>query len=334
MDMLKLTLITLIISTSAYSDQHNHSHDHLWSTDKKAYEYTQKKLKNFQKSNYVLKDSTLINVDGSFFADKLKEFAGAKPVQINGNSVVISERGSKEGIENALKYLASEYQNLGYQTELQEFGSLFSKGKNFVATKKGQDSSKVVIVSSHIDSVGNAGANDNGTGTIGTLAIAKALAAYNFKYDLRILGFDKEEKGLVGSKEYVKSLTADERKKIIGVINFEMMGTNSKKDGRFHIIDCDRSESTFITKTMEGIINWHQLGLTKVPGCTSRSDHASFWKAKVPAIVISENFFGGDSDRCYHSKCDKYDSRLDFSYMEKITSAVASTAYALLEVQK
>lgn len=333
--MKKLLLFTLMTSPLALAGNHHlHDYDHLWSTDKQAYKYTKNKLKNFKKSNVVLKDSTLINVDGSFFADKLAEFSGAKPVQLNAQTVTISERGSKTGIDNALKYLTNEYQNLGFQTELKEFGSFFSKGKNFIATKKGSDSSKVIIVSSHIDSVSNAGANDNGTGTIGTLAIAKALAAYNFKYDLRILGFDKEEKGLVGSKQYVKSLSSDERKKIVAVINFEMMGTNSKKDGRFHIIDCDRSESTFITKTMEGIINWHGLGLTKVPGCTSRSDHASFWNAKIPAIVISENFFGGDSDKCYHRQCDKFDSRLDFSYMENITTAVASTAYSLLEVLK
>ena len=26
-----------------------------------------------------------------------------------------------------------------------------------------------------------------------------------------------------------------------------MMGTNSRKDGAFHVIDCDRKESTFLT---------------------------------------------------------------------------------------
>ena len=326
--MKSIIFITMTLMTTLTAYAHG---DHLWSTDTKAFEYTENMLQNKSISpKEILKDSTLINVDGSFFSQRLKEFSGATPVILNGNSVNISERGSKEGIENALLYLTNEYKNLGYESEIKEFGSFFSKGKNFIATKKGQDSSKVILITSHIDSVGNAGANDNGSGTIGTLAIAKALAPYNFKYDLRIVGFDKEEKGLVGSKQYVKALSKDEQSKIIGVINFEMMGTNSRKDGRFHIIDCDRPESTFMTKTMEGIMNWHKLGLTKVPGCTDRSDHASFWKANIPAIVISENFFGGDSDKCYHKKCDEFNSRLDFTYMEKITTAVASTAYRLL----
>lgn len=324
--MKTLFIMTFLISSLLFA----HGDDHLWSTDKKAYEYTQKKLKEKKQNKNLSLESTLITIDEVYFHEKLKEFSGGKAATVDGNNVMIDERGSKEGIENALKYLMQEYTNLGYQTEIKEFGSFFSKGKNFIATKKGSDSSKVIIFSSHIDSVGNAGANDNGTGTIGALAIAKALAPYNFKYDLRILGFDKEERGLVGSKAYVKSLSDSEKKKIIGVINFEMMGTNSKKDGKFHIIDCDRKESIFLTHTMEGIINFHKLDLTKVPGCTSRSDHASFWKEDIPAIVISENFFGGDSDRCYHKSCDRFDSRLDFEYMDKISTTVASTIYELL----
>ncbi len=327
---LSLLMIPLFVTLA---DEHSHSHDHLWSEDKAAFKYTENALKI--KSNRVMPlNSTLISVDDAYFSQKLKEFSGAAPILLNGNEVIISERGSKKGLDNALLFLEAEYDLHGFNVSYHDFGGWFSKGKNFVATKKGQDPSKIIIISSHIDSVGNAGANDNGTGTIGTLAIAKALAPYNFKYELRILGFDKEEKGLVGSREYVKSLSAEEKSKIHAVINFEMMGTNSRKDGKFHIIDCDRTDSVFISRMMEGIINFHKLGISKVPGCTDRSDHASFWKANIPAIVISENFFGGDSDKCYHKKCDKFDSRLDFEYMQKITTAVASTAYELLEVIK
>lgn len=324
-------IFTFLISLTVLSLSFAHDHDdHLWSTDINAFQYTQNKLKEKKKSLINPTETTLIRIDEQFFMERLKIFSGAAPINMNGEIMTISERGSKEGIENALKYLTSEYEQIGFEVEIKEFGSFFSKGKNIIATKKGADSSKVILLTSHIDSVNNAGANDNGTGAIGSLAIAKALAPYNFKYDLRIVGFDKEERGLVGSKAYVKQLSQSERSKIIGVINFEMMGTNSKKDGHFHIIDCDRSESVFLTKTMENIIAWHKLELVKVPGCTTRSDHASFWNAKIPAIVISENFFGGDSDRCYHKRCDKFDSRLDFEYMEKISSTVASTVYELL----
>ena len=64
------------------------------------------------------------------------------------------------------------------------------------------------------------------------------------------------------------------------------------------------------------------LPLSVVKTCTDRSDHASFWRHKLPAVVISENFFGGDGDPCYHAKCDVMDDRLNYDYMRNILDAV------------
>jgi len=64
------------------------------------------------------------------------------------------------------------------------------------------------------------------------------------------------------------------------------------------------------------------LNLRKVPACTNRSDHASFWRYNKPAIVVSQNFFGGDSTPCYHRTCDRIDM-IDFDYMTKITKALS-----------
>jgi hypothetical protein len=46
--------------------------------------------------------------------------------------------------------------------------------------------------------------------------------------------------------------------------------------------------------------------------------------------VISENFFGGDADPCYHAKCDVMDERLDYNYMSNILSAVLDASETLL----
>jgi Zn-dependent M28 family amino/carboxypeptidase len=66
-----------------------------------------------------------------------------------------------------------EYEKLGFKVIYQPFG----KGANFIAEKFGMTRpDKVLILSSHIDSVGNKGANDNGTGTIGLLTVSKVLS--------------------------------------------------------------------------------------------------------------------------------------------------------------
>lgn len=258
-------------------------------------------------------------IDMDFFKEKLAEFTK-------------NERESTKSLDVARKFLTDEYTKLGFEVSLHPFRS----GSNFIAEKKGTKPNKILILSSHIDTVGNKGANDNGTGTIGNLAIAKVLASQEFDHTIRILGFDREEDGMKGSDAYVA--TIQDKKSIIGNINFEMMGHNSKKDGAFHVIDCDkplffnvkRPESEFLSKEVKASVVTQGLNLKVVKTCTGRSDHASFWGSKIPAIVISENFFGGDPDPCYHEKCDVMDSRLNYPYMERIMEAVLHATEKLL----
>jgi transposase InsO family protein len=63
-------------------------------------------------------------------------------------------------------YLSVQYDKLGFTSRFENFGG----GSNFVAEKLGKTSpDKVLILSSHIDTVRCKGANDNGTGTIGNI---------------------------------------------------------------------------------------------------------------------------------------------------------------------
>ncbi len=260
-------------------------------------------------------------LDMSFFKEKLEIFASV-------------ERKTNKNLDVARAFLTEEYKKLGFEVSLHPFGS----GTNFIAEKKGtKNPEKVLVLSSHIDSVGNKGANDNGTGTIGVLAVAKELAKNDYAFTVRVLGFDREEVGLKGSDAYVAAIAY--KKAIIGNINFEMMGHNSRNDGAFHVIDCERpffvdatglGSQVLSAKVKESIATLG-LDLNVVKTCTNRSDHASFWRHKIPAIVISENFFGGDADPCYHASCDIVDERLNYGYMEKILEAVLDSTEKLLK---
>lgn len=260
-------------------------------------------------------------IDMEFFKEKLIVFARV-------------DRKSNENLDISRKFLTEEYQKLGFEVSLHPFGT----GTNFVAEKKGiKNPEKVLVLSSHIDSVGNKGANDNGTGTIGVLAVARELAKSNFDFTIRVLGFDREERGLLGSDAYVAAIP--EKKNIIGNINFEMMGHHSRNDGGFHLIDCDKpflfgvpqKSSLFLSQEVRNSIASLGLDLNVVKACTGRSDHASFWRHKIPAVVISENFFGGDDDPCYHARCDVVDERLNYPYMKKILEAVLDSTEKILK---
>lgn len=292
--------------------------DHDWREDYMAYlsiEYVMPTGPFALKSKSV--KTTVGKLDMNFFQEKLKVLTGVTPYISNGTSVEIKERKTQESLNHARAFLAEEYKQIGFAVEEHPF----STGINFIAEKKGTTNpEKVLILSSHIDSVANSGANDNGTGTIGLLTIARELAKSEYGATIRILGFDHEELGLRGSDAYVA--TIENRDNIIGNINFEMMGVNSRNDGAFHVIDCNKKNSLFLSNAIKDSIATHSLELSIVNTCTDRSDHASFWRRNIPAIVISENFFGGDSDPCYHEKCDVMDERLNYDYMEKILTAV------------
>ncbi len=315
---MKTLLVGLLLSTTVFAHG-----DQDWREDYEAFLSVQ--YETLPKMKTSLPFTERVNME--FFQEKLAILTG--DVAVPGTTQKINERKSTAGLDLTRKFLTDEYQKLGFTTALHPFGS----GVNFVAEKKGTTHpEKILILSSHIDSVGNKGANDDGSGTIGLLTVAQILAQNNYGITIRVLGFDREEVGLKGSDAYVAALT--NKTDIIGNINFEMMGHNSKKDGAFHVIDCNSGifggnrpveNSQFLSQSMKESITELNLNLTVVKACTDRSDHASFWRHKIPAIVISENFFGGDGDPCYHAKCDVMDERLDYPYMGKILEALLRT---------
>lgn len=268
-------------------------------------------------------------LDQEFLKEKLNQFTGEQDIEINGQKTRIKERGSKEGRESARAWLAQEYKALGYTVSEQNYG----RGANFVAEKSGTDASKVLLVTAHLDSMRNAGADDDGAGIISGLAVAKALQGAQLGMSLRFVGFDEEEIGLVGSRAYVKHLDqAGQLKNIVGVLNLEMTAYDGDGDGEFHVIDCDENTSAQLTDAVMTAVRRENIPLTRVEACTDRSDHASFWDKNVPAIVVSENFFGGDSNPCYHASCDKV-NKLHFDYMTNIASAMGQAVADIVQAK-
>lgn len=307
--------------------------DHNWLNDKKAYEFTQNTPPRVVNTPGFQTYNLTVQPDMQFFTEKLRQFTGQQKVVIDGQERLINERRSSGFRNLSIKFLEREFQNLGYKTTQKKYtgGGWYPRnGVNLISEKQGSDSSKTLVLVSHYDSVGNAGANDNGTGTIGMLTVAKALSKMDFKYNLQFIQFDQEELGLVGSRAYVKQLSTEEKNKIIAVINVDMIGTNSRKDNNFHVMDCNREDSIPFANKFIQVIKSYKIDLNHVPSCTTRSDHAAFWQEEIPAIVISENFFGGDSDPCYHKACDVFDERIQLPYTKKILQALALTTVHLL----
>ena len=282
----------------------------------------------------------LTSIDRAFLEARVREISGATPVTIGGRTLRLNDRGSAQGRADVLLWLKAQYEPLGFVTSTHDYttSGFFGTrtGRNFVATRPGTAGSAAsprrLFVTSHLDSVNNPGADDNGAGTVSALAVARYVAAIDSEIELTVMAFDQEELGLVGSTAFVRDLTArGQLADILGVVNIEMTGYDSDGDGALHVIDCNENTSARITRVMDAARTGAGLPLRVEPACTNRSDHAPFWRAGVPAVVISQNFFGGDANPCYHRACDKVDT-MNLDYMTNVTRMIAAGTAALFNL--
>lgn len=276
----------------------------------------------------ILSTSISVPLDMDLFQNIVKKVSGAMPMEYSGKNFVVTNRNSIENKKVVRDYLAKRFAEFGFHISEQAYPT----GVNLIADKKGI-SEKVLIISAHLDTVDNAGANDNGTGIAALIAMAKYFQNKNFQNGLRLVLFDEEENQMLGSRGYLEKLEASKSNgDVIAMFQFDMIGTNQSKDGSFHIIDCGLKNSVVYAKKIMDAVSELKLTLHRQPACTTRSDHQIFWEHNIPALLISENIFMGDQDRCYHKKCDVFDSRLDFSYSLKIVQAVTRASEKILKL--
>ncbi|KPI37306.1 putative leucine aminopeptidase 2 [Cyphellophora attinorum] len=99
---------------------------------------------------------------------------------------------------------------------------------NVIAETKGGDHDNVIALGAHTDSVEQGpGINDNGSGSIGILTVAKALTKFTTTNAVRFLWWSAEEFGLLGAEYYVSQLNQSESEiaKIRAYLNFDMIAS-------------------------------------------------------------------------------------------------------------
>jgi hypothetical protein len=95
---------------------------------------------------------------------------------------------------------------------------------NVLATTNSGDQENKLALGAHTDSVAaGPGINDDGSGTVGILEVAKALSKYKINNAVTFGFWAGEEEGLLGSTYYVENLPASEAAKIRAYLNFDMV---------------------------------------------------------------------------------------------------------------
>lgn len=263
----------------------------------KAREYLEEKLKNFKSSGSSFKKEEFtpdIAAAGKFYADDFK------------NEVVAKISPTDPNYDHWKGFTLSMMKTLDSMKG--------KKGVNFIWEKKGTSKPQdILILGANYDTLLNdpktmivdskgamPGADNNGTGVAALLSMIEILDKLDLPKTIRIVFFDFEELGFLGSRAYVESMGTE---KITGYINLVMLGHDSKRDDKEKKQNnmklylrasgvsgalADQSLANVITNSGKRL--YSTIEFKPEPNGMNSSSHISFWNAGHPAICLSQNW--------------------------------------------
>ena len=266
------------------------------------------------------------------------------------------------GLDAAADYIASQFRAAGlkpvdgkYFQEAPD-SRLNREGlptvKNVIGVLAGTDPElrdTYVLITAHYDHVGirdNAegdkifnGANDNGSGTVGVIAIAQALGASGFKPKRTVvfMTFFGEERGLVGSRFYGENPVFP-LERTVAMLNLEMIGRTKKYSA------ASRGERTIEDWTGRlGVTgyDYSDMGARLAISCKKggieivndeagsdpfflRSDNRALALKGIPAHTVSVGYI----DPEYHKANDHWET-INYENMAKVVNALV---YATMDL--
>ena len=151
---------------------------------------------------------------------------------------------------------------------------------NVICTLEGESGS-TIIIGAHHDKAGNGGGVvDNWSGASLLPSLYEALKHDQRKHTFVFVGFTAEEKGLIGSKHFVKSLSEERKGAIKAMINLDSVGLSHtklwwNKPGQ---------EMANTIARIGGHLGLQVSGVD--PSRVGRGDNESFNKLGIPALMV------------------------------------------------
>jgi len=207
-----------------------------------------------------------------------------------------------------------------------------------------------LLLGAHYDSVpGTPGADDNGSAVTACLECARLLKNADAPPAMIVL-FNREEDGLLGSREFVAHLATRPAWKIEEAHVFEMVGyctrePNSQrmppglpgiaapKVGDFIGLLANRHSNavaeqlvrlaaTYVPDSRVVALKIY-LGLERYLDHLHRSDHAPFWQAGIPSVMWTDT--AEFRNPHYHQASDTPET-LDYAFLSQVTSLALARA--------
>jgi Zn-dependent M28 family amino/carboxypeptidase len=102
-------------------------------------------------------------------------------------------------------------------------------GVNVVSIKNGESRDAVVVVAHHDTVPDTGGADDNGSGVVALMELARLLGSLRLRRTVVLAAVDHEELGFWGARRLVRELSAERR--VVGAFVFEMLAYTDSTPG-------------------------------------------------------------------------------------------------------
>jgi Zn-dependent M28 family amino/carboxypeptidase len=240
-------------------------------------------------------------------------------------------------------WIARQLRSYGYETELQ------GEYANVVARSRHVPDAPCILVGAHYDSVpGTPGADDNASAVAALLACARALAEHAPESPVCFVSFNREEDGLLGSADFVKTVAAEGKIPVREAHVLEMVGYCDHRPGSqaippglpiqmpdrgdfLGILANKDSTAMAATVLQAARTYWPDFpvlslkvyaGVEKLLPVLQRSDHAPFWGAGISAIMWTDT--AEFRNKHYHQPTDTPDT-LDYDFLRRVSQILIAT---------
>lgn len=280
-------------------------------------------------------NSSPSNIPNQEVSSRLKE-----AVHVLSENIGIRNYAYFENLEKAASYIETSLKDIGYSVEAWSYDVDGQQFKNIVTRMKNNNTEEYILIGAHYDSCFNPGADDNASGIAGLLELARLLKKESLKTNIMFVAFTNEEPPFfqtdkMGSRVFVRTLQEKDIK-IKAMIVLEMIGFYSEKEfsqkylpllGSFYpnkgnfiaLVGNFKSKDLvdFIHKDFKKNRYFPMEAIVApdfVPGINF-SDHASFWEAGIPAVMITDTAYLRNQN--YHSAGDTIE-KLNFEKMARV----------------